>query len=60
MNVEAHYLNCTKGYLELIDIMVDVARKDDQTTVQELSILLNHREFTAVVLESFYERQEGQ
>lgn len=57
--IEEHYLNCTKGYLEFLDAMIDVARTDAKTTVQELTILLGHREFTANVLESLYENMEG-
>lgn len=53
-----YYRDCTKGYLELIDIMIDVARTDGLTTVQELTFLLEHREFTADTLESIYENME--
>jgi hypothetical protein len=55
MNIEEYYKKATKGYLELLDTMVEVARKDSQTTPEELSYVLGHREFTKVVLESLEE-----
>lgn len=59
MTAEEYYLNSTRGYLEFLDIMIGVARTDGVTTVQELTFLLTHREFTADTLEGIYENMKG-
>lgn len=59
MNLEEFYQRSAQGYVEFVEILVDVARNDPETTKGELAYLVGHLEFAKSLLETLTEEIGG-
>lgn len=57
--IENYYMESAKGYVEFLDILVETARADKETTTAELTYLITHREFAKQLLETLEEEIAG-
>lgn len=59
MNIEEYYRASAQGYVEFLDLLVETARNDKETTKAELAYLVAHREFASQLLETIEEEIAG-